>query len=121
MKDYQLGMVEAKFADIIWENEPITSSELIKLCEKRLNWNKSTTYTVLRRLSSKGIFCLQNGSVTSKISRKRFYASQSNQYIEENFSGSLPAFLTAFSSNKRLSEKDIESIKKMIEAYEEEN
>ena len=73
MQDYQMGVIESKFADIIWENEPISSTELAKICEKEFNWKKSTTYTVLKRLSNKGIFISNNGIVTSLISKKEFY------------------------------------------------
>lgn len=83
-----MGAVEMRFAEIIWEHEPVASGELVKLCEKELNWKKSTTYTVLRRLCQKGIFTSENGTVTSLMSRQMFQARQSEVIIEESFAGS---------------------------------
>ena len=120
MNEYKLADFEAKFADIIWEREPISSPELVKICEKELNWKKPTTYTVLRKLCKKGIFQNENGTVTSKIKKDEFNAMQSEQFIDEAFDGSLPSFLAAFSKRKSLSKKDIEEIVKMINSYKEE-
>lgn len=120
LKDTRLGVIESRFADIIWNNEPITTAQLVKLCEEELGWKRTTTYTVLKRLSDKGLFTNTDGVVTSLISRDGFYALQSENYIEESFGGSLPAFLTAFTSKKRLSKKDISEIRKLIDAFEEE-
>ena len=102
MNDCQLGAVESKFADIIWENEPIASPELAKKSEAVLRWKKSTTYTVLKRLCDKGIFQNNKGVVTSLVSKEEFYSLQSEKFVEENFSGSLPAFLAAFTLRKKL-------------------
>ncbi len=115
METYQLGPVEARFADLIWEQEPLTSSELVKRCEAELSWKKSTTYTVLRRLSQRGIFQNEGGVVTSRISREEFYAAQSEQYVEEHFSGSLPAFLAAFTRRKKLSQAEIQQLQDLID------
>lgn len=120
MNDYQMGAVESRFADIIWTNEPISSAELVKKSEEALNWKKSTTYTVLKRLCEKGIFRNEKGSVTSLISREEFYSLQSEKFVEETFGGSLPAFLAAFTSRKKLSAKEIKELKRMVENYEEE-
>lgn len=120
MSDKKLGVIESRFADIIWTNEPLSSAQLVKLCEEELSWKRTTTYTVLKRLSNRGIFQNINGVVTSLISRNDFYAKQSESFIEETFDGSLPAFLAAFTSNKRLSQDDISEIKKLIDSYEEE-
>lgn len=120
MKEIKLGVVESKFADIIWANEPLTTAELIKLCEKELNWKRTTTYTVLKRLSQRGLFCNTDGIVTSLLSRDDFYSIQSEKFIDETFNGSLPAFLAAFTSGKGLSKKDISEIEKLIESYKEE-
>lgn len=117
MRDLKLGAVESRFAEIIWQNEPISSGGLVKLCEKELSWKKPTTYTVLRKLCEKGIFQNENGTVSSKIKKDEFYAMQSEQFIEETFEGSLPSFLAAFSKRKSLSKKDIEEIEKMINSY----
>ena len=119
MKDYQLGVIESRFADIIWENEPIHSSELAKKSEEELNWKKSTTYTVLKRLCEKGIFQNAKGTVTSLISRQEFYSLQSEKFVEETFDGSLPAFLAAFTSRKKLTPKEVAELRKMVEEYEE--
>ncbi len=120
MMGKKLGAVEARFADIIWENEPLSTSELVKLCEAQLSWKRTTTYTVLKRLSNIGLFQNNDGEVTSLVSRDDFYAKQSEVFVEETFNGSLPAFLAAFTSKKRLSKKDVSEIKKLIDSYEEE-
>ena len=107
MSELRMGAIESRFADMIWENEPVPSPELVKLAERELNWKKSTTYTVLKRLCERGIFQNQGGVVTSLISRQDFYAVQSEKFVEETFSGSLPAFLVAFTTRKKLSEEEI--------------
>ena len=119
MSDYQMGAVESKFADIIWKNEPISSTELSKRSEEILKWKKSTTYTVLKRLCDKGIFQNNKGTVTSLISKQEFYSLQSEKFVEETFEGSLPAFLAAFSKRKKLSADEILEIRKMIDSYRE--
>ncbi len=115
MADKRMGAIEAKFADMIWENEPVGSGELVTMCSKALDWKKSTTYTVLRRLCERGIFRNQNGVVTSLISRKEYYVMQSERFVEETFGGSLPGFLAAFTSGKKLSEQEIAELEKLIE------
>lgn len=117
MTDYKLGEVESRFADLIWENEPISTRELIALCEERLNWKRTTTYTVLKKLSEHGIFQMQDRQVTSLLSREDYYAGRSKQFVDETFHGSLPAFITAFTKRKTLTEKEIAEIKEMIEKY----
>ena len=119
MDDKKLGLVESKFAEIIWRNEPLPSRELVKLCEAELNWKKPTTYTVLRRLCERGIFQNEGGMVRSLISREEFYALQSERFVEETFSGSLPSFLAAFTRRRSLSAAEIEEIRKMIDTFEE--
>lgn len=116
MEELRLGTVEAKFADIIWNNEPLTSRELVSLCERELGWKKSTTYTVLKRLCDRGLFCNENGTVTSKMSKAEFTSAQSEKFVEDTFGGSLPAFMAAFTRRKRLSEDDLAEIQKMIAA-----
>ena len=118
--DVELGEVQARFADLVWKNEPVGSGELVKLCEKEFSWKKPTTYTVLRKLCEKGIFRNEDGVVTAKVTREEFYAAKSERFVEESFSGSLPAFIAAFVSQKRLSEKDAEEIRRMIDAYRKE-
>ena len=120
MSELTMGAVESRFAAIIWQREPVSSSELVKLAETELGWKKSTTYTVLRRLCERGIFQNNGGTVTSLISREEFYAVQSEKFVEETFSGSLPAFLAAFSARKGISQKDLEEIRRMLDSFEEE-
>lgn len=115
MGDFKLGAVESRFADLIWQHEPISSGDLARLSLELLNWQKSTTYTVLRRLCERGIFQNQNGTVTSLISKEDFYAMRSEQFVEETFSGSLPAFLAAFTTRKKLSEEEITQLQELIE------
>lgn len=119
MSDYQMGAVESKFADIIWENEPISSTELSKRSEEILKWKKSTAYTVLKRLCDKGIFQNNKGTVTSLISKQDFYSMQSEKFVEETFEGSLPAFLAAFTARKNLTPDEVAQLRKMIDEYEE--
>ena len=115
MGEFKLGVIESRFADLIWQNEPLTSTELVKLAEGELCWKKSTTYTVLKRLCERGIFQNQNGTVTSRISKQEFYAVQSEKFVEDTFSGSLPAFLAAFTTRKKLSEEEIDQLQKLID------
>ena len=113
----KLGAVERKFADLVWDNEPVGSGELVKLCERGLNWKKPTTYTVLRKLCERGIFQNKNGVVTSVLSREAFYAIQSEEFVEETFAGSLPSFIAAFTQRKRLTPEEAAEIRKMIEEF----
>lgn len=119
MDEMKLGVVETRFADIIWQNEPIASGELVKKCERELCWKKSTTYTVLKKLCDRGIFKNEKGIVTSLISKEEFNSRQSEKFVEETFEGSLPAFIAAFTKRKSLSKKDMEEIRKMIDSFEE--
>ena len=119
MSEIRLGAVEARFADLVWQNAPITTLELVKLCKSELEWARTTTYTVLKKLCEKGLFQTENSLVTILISRSEFYAMQSEQFVEESFQGSLPAFLTAFSSRKTPSETDLKTIREWLESYEE--
>ncbi|MBR3975200.1 MAG: BlaI/MecI/CopY family transcriptional regulator [Clostridia bacterium] len=118
MLDYQMGLVESKFADIIWENEPVSSTQLVKMSEESFKWKKSTTYTVLKRLCDKGIFQNNKGIVSSLISKQDFFAAQSERFVQENFDGSLPAFLAAFTSRKSLSAEEAAYLRKMVDEYE---
>ncbi len=119
MADLTLGAIESRFADIIWSNEPISSTELSKRSEELLGWKKSTSFTVLKRLCEKGIFQNQKGRVTSLISRDDFYAAQSEKFVDETFDGSLPAFLAAFTARKGLTQNDVDTLRRMIDEYEE--
>ncbi len=119
MNEYRLAQGEAKFADLIWHHEPITSMELVKLCEKEMNWKKSTTYTVLKKLCKKGIFQNDNTLVSSLITRDEFYARQSRRFVEDTFGGSLPKFITAFIGGGKLSGRQAEELKKLIDQHKE--
>jgi predicted transcriptional regulator len=119
MEEYKLGIVESRFADIIWNNEPMSSRELVERCQQELEWKKSTTYTVLKKLCDRGIFRNQNGQVTSVVSRSEYYSLQSERFVEETFDGSLPAFLAAFTKRKNLTEVEIAQIRAMIDGFGE--
>ena len=120
MKDFELGAIQERFADIVWANEPIASGELAKLCEKELNWKRPTTYTVLRKLCEKGLLQNKNGIVTSLVSREEFYSTKSEQIIEDSYRGSLPAFVASFISRKTISAEEADEIQKMIDAFKKE-
>ena len=120
MSELQMGVIESKFADIIWQNEPVATTELVKLSEKELNWKKTTTYTVLKRLCDKGIFRNDKGTVTSLISKNEFYSVQSEKFVDETFGGSLPAFLAAFTARKALTREEVEELRRMVADFEEE-
>ena len=119
MAEIQLGVIEARFADMIWEREPVTSSELVKLAEKAFSWKRTTTHTVLKRLCDKGLFENNKGTVTCLISRSQFYSIQSSKFVEDAFDGSLPAFIAAFTSNSTLAPEEAAAIRKMIDQAEE--
>lgn len=115
MEEFKLGVMENRFADIIWKNAPVASGELVRLCEEELEWKKSTTYTMLRRLCQRGIFKNVDGIVSVVISKEEFAARQSEVFVDENFGGSLPQFLAAFTLRKKLSDKDIDKLQQMID------
>lgn len=117
MEKYKLGIMETKFAELMWNNEPIVSGDLVKLCEKELSWKKSTTYTMLRRLCERGIFQNKSGVVSSLLSKQEFHALQSEKFIEETFDGSLPHFLAAFATRRKLSENEIDELQRLINQY----
>ena len=119
MADFKLAPVESKFADIIWKHAPILSPELVKICEKELNWKKSTTYTELKKLCERGLFKNEKSLVSSLITRDEFYAGHSRQYVTETFGGSLPKFLTAFISGNKLTEKQVQEIERIIKEHAE--
>ena len=120
MSDLELGAVQERFAEIVWAHEPIASGELVKLCEKELNWKRPTTYTVLRKLCEKGLLQNKNGIVTSLVSREEFYSTKSEQIIEDSYRGSLPAFVASFISRKTISAEEADEIQKMIDAFKKE-
>lgn len=116
MAEYKLGEMESIFADIIWQQEPLSSRKLAELAEQRLNWKRTTTYTILKRLCDRGLLQNNGGQVTSLVSREEFYARQSEQFVDSAFQGSLPAFLAAFSSRKKLSDSEIQELQKLIDS-----
>ena len=120
MEERKLGPVELRFAELIWDNAPIPSGELVKLCAKELEWKKSTTYTVLKKLCAQGLFQNNNGIVTVVQTRQDYQSLQSRQFVADTFSGSLPAFLVAFVQGRQLSGKDIADIKALIDRFERE-
>lgn len=120
MAEYKLAEAESRFADLIWENEPIRSGELAVLAARKLSWKSTTSYTVLRRLCDRGIFQNRDCVVTSLISREQFETYQSRQFVEDIFGGSLPRFLTAFAGGKGLDAKQVQEIRRLIDDYEKE-
>ena len=115
MEETKLGAIESRFADLIWQHAPLLSGELVKLCQQELSWKKSTTYTVLKKLCGRGIFRNENGVVSAVLSREEFHAIQSERFVEETFHGSLPAFLAAFISRKKLSQEEIAQLQALID------
>ncbi len=120
MDNIELGSVQERFADLIWNNEPIESGTLVKLCAAKWEWKKSTTYTVLKKLCDKGIFRNDGGTVRAVIPRDAFYAGRSKQIVEESFHGSLPAFFAAFTAGRGLSDAEAAELQAIIEQYRKE-
>lgn len=118
MEQYRLGEMEQKFAELIWEKAPIATGELTKLCEEVFLWKRTTTYTMLKRLCDRGIFANESGTVVVKIGREEFQGGQGEQFLKETFGGSLPSFLAAFSRRRKLNDKEIAALKKLIEESE---
>lgn len=115
--ELQLGIIEARFAGIIWDHEPVTTKELVALCREELNWKRTTTYTVLKKLCDRGIFVTKDSVVTSRISRDEFYAIRSEQFVAEHFEGSLPAFLAAFTTRKAPTREELAELQKLIDSF----
>ena len=120
MEQYQLGEMEERLADLIWEKESLTSAELVKACGEAFDWKRTTTYTMLKRLIVRGIFVNEKGVVKACMTKEEFLAAQGEQFLEERFEGSLPKFLAAFSKRKKLSDADVAELRKLIDEYEEE-
>lgn len=120
MDDIRLGAVEARFADIIWENAPLSSGELVRRCADQLEWKKSTTYTVLKKLCERGLFQNDGGTVTALVTKQEYSARQSQKFVEETFDGSLPAFIAAFTAGKPISQRDLDDIRQMLDAFDKE-
>ena len=119
MEKYKLFDAELKFMNIIWEEEPIKSGELVRVCNEKLGWKKSTTYTVLRKLAQRGVLKNENTVVTSIVKREDTQIYESHEVVEKSFGGSLPKFLTAFFGNKKISNDEAEELKKLIDSYKE--
>ena len=115
-----VGKIEMKFAEIIWENEPISSAELAKRSFELLGWKKTTSHTVLKRLCDKGIFKNEKSIVTSCVSKEELLSLQSERFVEETFGGSLPAFVAAFTKNRKLTEEEARELLKMVDSFKEE-
>ena len=116
MSDFRMGAGELRFAELIWDNEPVSSGVLAKLALEAIGWKKTTAFTVLKRLCERGLFQNEGGTVTSLMSREEYDARHSERYVEENFGGSLPAFLAAFGSRKKLSQEEIRQLESLIES-----
>lgn len=110
---------EYKFCLILWENEPVKSGRLVELCREKLGWSKATTYTVIKRLSERGVVKNENTVVTSLVSKEEAQASEVDGLVERVFEGSLPSFVAAFTRGKKLSAGEVEEIRRMIDSYEE--
>lgn len=121
MHPYKLGEMEEKFAELLWKKAPVASGELVKLCGEVFHWKRTTTYTMLKRLSQRGLFVNENGMVRACMTREEFLAARGEQFLNDNFEGSLPVFLAAFSRRRKLSGREVAQLKKMIEEYEEED
>lgn len=115
--EIELGEIQEQFAQIIWEHEPVTSGTLVRIAAEKLGWKKSTTYTVLRKLCEKGLFQNQDGVVTALVSKAQFDSAKSQKFVEDNFNGSLPSFIAAFTGRKKLSSKEINEIQHMIDSF----
>ncbi len=112
---------EYRFCLILWDHEPIGSGELVKLCREELGWKPTTTYTVIKRLSQRGVLKNENSVVTSLVSKDQAQASEIDELVEKRFEGSLPAFIAAFTKHRRMTESEINDIRKMIDDYGKEN
>jgi predicted transcriptional regulator len=119
MNEYKLHETEYKFVSIIWDNEPLGSGELVKFCNTELGWKKSTTYTVLKKLSERGILQNKDAVVTSLVKREEVQKYESEKIIDRVFDGSLPQFISAFMGDKKLDKHEAEKIKKLIDSYKE--
>lgn len=110
---------EYRFCLILWEKEPVNSTKLVELCKNQLGWSKATTYTVIRRLSERGVVKNENAVVTALISKEDAQKSRLDEMVEETFEGSMPAFIAAFSRSKKLTKKEVDQLKALIDSYQE--
>ena len=112
---------ELRFCEILWEHQPVKSSELVRLCAEKLGWKKSTTYTVIKRLTERGVVKTEDAVVTALVSRGEVQCAESRAFVDKNFHGSLPAFLSAFIGNKQLTQQEADELRRMIDKFEEEH
>ena len=112
---------EYRFCLILWDNEPVSSGKLVELCKEHLGWSKATTYTVIRRLSERGVVKNENTVVTALISKEEAQASRLDEMVEETFEGSMPAFIAAFAAGKKISERDLTDIRRMLDEFDKED
>lgn len=119
MQPYKLGEMEQKFAEIIWQEAPVTSRRLTELCAEHFSWKRTTTYTMLKRLCERGLFQNQSGTVMALVSQEEFSAAQGQQFLNESFGGSMPKFVAAFARQKKLSAAEIAEIEQLIANYKE--
>ena len=119
MQDLKLGPIETRFAHIVWEHAPLSTARLVELCAQELQWKRTTTYTVLKKLSEKGLFRTENSTVTVLMTREEFEAVQSTAFVEETFRGSLPAFVAAFTRKKEISPQELRELRQLLDRYEE--
>ena len=115
MDENRLGLMEGRFADIIWESAPISTGDLVKICEAQFGWKRTTTYTMLKRLCQRGIFENDSGIVIVLMPKEKFHQKQSEQFVTETFGGSLPAFIAAFTKGKTLSDEEADEIQCLID------
>ena len=120
MEPYKLGEMEEKLAELIWEHAPLRSGELVSLCAAAFSWKRTTTYTMLKRLCERGLFANENGLVVALMSREEFQGARGEQFLQENFDGSLPLFVASFVRRKKLKGEEIRMLKDLIDSYEEE-
>lgn len=119
MEKMRLGVVEARFADIVWANAPMRTRDLVKLCAEELGWARTTTYTVLKKLCDRGLYCMDNAHVTVLMTKDEFNAICSEQFVDSAFEGSLPAFIAAFATRKKPTAEEIAEIHRMIDSFGE--
>ena len=119
MKTPKIFESEYRFCLILWEHEPVNSTKLVELCRNQLDWSKATTYTVIRRLSERGVLKNENATVTSLISKEQAQASRLEEMVEETFEGSVPAFIAAFSRSRKLTKQEVQELRQLIDDYGE--
>jgi len=118
MRRVKLGDMEAAFANIVWETEPVASGKLAKIAGERLGWKVTTSFTVLKRICDKGFFRNDHGTVTAVVPREKYYSDYGEFFVDEAYHGSLPAFVAAFTKRRELKKDELEELKNMIEEYE---